>query len=110
VIVDYEYAGMGDRFFDLGNFSINNGISDDARERLLEGYFGRATPANRARLHLMQIMSDFREAMWGVVQQGISTLDFDYVDYAERHFDRCLRAAGDDRFGAWLGDAPGALE
>jgi thiamine kinase-like enzyme len=109
VIVDYEYAGMGDLFFDLGNFSINNGISEPAQERLLASYFGRPTPANRGRLGLMRIMSDFREAMWGVVQQGISTLDFDYVDYADRHFARCLESAGDERFEAWLRDAPGDL-
>jgi thiamine kinase-like enzyme len=107
VIVDYEYAGMGDPFFDLGNFSINNGISEQAQERLLELYFGAARATGRARLKLMRIMSDFREAMWGVVQQGISTLDFDYVGYADRHFARCLESAGDDRFGAWLEDARG---
>ena len=109
VIVDYEYAGMGDLFFDLGNFSINNGISDEAQERLLELYFGAVRPALRARLKLMRIMSDFREAMWGVVQQGLSTLDFDYVDYADRHFARCLASAGDERFGAWLEDARGEV-
>ena len=27
----------------------------------------------------MRVMSDFREAMWAVVQRGISTLDFDYA-------------------------------
>jgi thiamine kinase-like enzyme len=107
VIVDYEYAGMGDLFFDLGNFSINNGISEGSQERLLELYFGDVTPARRARLELMRIMSDFREAMWGVVQQGISTLDFDYVGYADRHFVRCLDSASDERFGAWLHDARG---
>ena len=41
----------------------------------------------------MKIMSDFREAMWGLVQQGISTLDVDYLDYADEHFDRLLRNA-----------------
>ncbi len=105
VIVDYEYAGMGDIFFDLGNFSINNGLSEEAQEILLRLYFGEVKPAITARLKLMRIMSDFREAMWGVVQQGISTLDFDYVDYANRHFSRCLASAGDERFGAWLRDA-----
>jgi len=109
VIVDYEYAGMGDLFFDLGNLSINNGISEDAQERLLELYFGVVRPANRARLKLMRIMSDFREAMWGVVQQAISTLDFDYVDYANRHFARCLQSAANERFGTWLRDAPGDI-
>ena len=110
VIVDYEYAGMGDVFFDLGNFSINNGLSADAQERLLAHYFGRITPANLARLQLFRIMSDFREAMWGVVQQAISTLEFDYVDYADRHFARCLEGAADPRFGSWLTDAAGEVE
>ena len=87
-VVDHEYAGMGDPFFDLGNLSINNALSDDAQERLLALYFEEPNDAHRARLKLMRIMSDFREAMWGVVQQGLSTLDIDYVEYATKHFDR----------------------
>ena len=45
------------------------------------------TDEAREHLRLMRFMSDFREAMWGVVQQGISKLDFDYEDYANRHFE-----------------------
>jgi thiamine kinase-like enzyme len=108
-VVDYEYAGMGDPFFDLGNLSINNGMSEDAQRTLLELYFGRETPANAARLQLMRIMSDFREAMWGVVQQALSTLDFDYVDYAARHFTRCLTSADDRRFPTWLQNSAGEI-
>jgi hypothetical protein len=55
----------------------------------------------------MRIVSDFREAMWGVVQQAISTLDVDYVEYADRHFARCLESARDERFDGWLRDAAG---
>lgn len=106
-IVDYEYGGMGDLFFDLGNLSINNGLSDEAQELLLRLYFGEVSDAHRARLQLMRIMSDFREAMWGVVQQAISTLDFDYVGYADRHLSRCLATASDDGFETWL-DAAGS--
>ncbi len=101
-VVDYEYAGMGDPFFDLGNLSINNGLDEPAQELLLRLYFGDVLDAHRGRLALMRIVSDFREAMWGVVQQALSTLDFDYVDYADRHFARLLAAAQDDRFGEWL--------
>jgi thiamine kinase-like enzyme len=107
-VVDHEYAGMGDPFFDLGNLSINNGLSDDAQERLLAMYFGEPTDAHRARLKLMRIMSDFREAMWGVVQQGLSTLDIDYVEYAQKHFDRLSTTMADDRFGDWLEVARGS--
>jgi thiamine kinase-like enzyme len=108
-IVDHEYAGMGDPFFDLGNLSINNALSDDAQERLLVHYFGEPTDAHRARLKLMRIMSDFREAMWGVVQQGLSTLDIDYVAYAQKHFDRLGSTMADPRFDDWLEAASAPL-
>jgi len=106
-IVDYEYAGMGDPFFDLGNLSINNDLDEDAQALLLRMYFGDVRDVHRARLALMRIVSDLREAMWGVVQQAISTLDFDYVGYADRHFARLLANAGDPRLDGGL-DAAGA--
>ncbi len=107
-VVDHEYAGMGDPFFDLGNLSINNALSDHAQERLLALYFGEPTDVHRARLKLMRIMSDFREAMWGVVQQGLSTLDIDYVEYAQKHFDRLSTTMADPRFDDWLDAARGS--
>jgi thiamine kinase-like enzyme len=108
-LVDYEYSGMGDPFFDLGNLSINNGLSEASQERVLRLMFGEPTDAHRARLQLMRIMSDYREAMWGVIQQGLSTLDIDYVAYADRHFDRLSRSIGDERFEAWLERATEAI-
>jgi len=105
LIVDYEYAGMGDPFFDLGNLSVNNGLSGQAQEALLNAYLGDVTAGDRARVSLMKIVSDFREAMWGVVQQALSTLDVDYVSYAERHFARCLENAAGPEFQGWLTDA-----
>lgn len=108
VIVDYEYAGMGDPFFDLGNLSVNNDFTDDDDHRLLELYFGAPTPPRVARLKLMRMVSDFRESMWGVIQQGISTLDFDYVGYANQHFARCQAQARNAQYDAWLRDASAA--
>ncbi|HEV2901665.1 MAG TPA: choline kinase family protein [Gaiellaceae bacterium] len=89
-IVDWEYAGMGDPFFDLANFSVNHELSEQESDELLEAYFGELRLEDREHLRLMRFMSDFREAMWGVLQQGISKLDFDYEDYANRHFERAL--------------------
>ena len=48
-IVDWEYAGMGDVFFDLANFSINHGLDRRAPAALLEAYFGEVEPATSAR-------------------------------------------------------------
>ena len=53
----------------------------------------------------MRVLSDFREAMWGVLQQGISTLDVDFVAYANEHFDRLLDAASTPRFEGSLREA-----
>ncbi len=101
-IVDWEYAGMGDPFFDLANFSVNHDLAAWEDEVLLDAYDGASARPDRvarlARLSLMRIVSDFREAMWGVLQQGISTLDVDFVAYAGEHFDRLLANASTPAF------------
>ena len=101
-VVDWEYAGMGDRFFDLANLSVNHdfGLSED--RLLLKAYFGTGRPADLAALRLMRVMSDFREAMWGVLQSGISELDFDFNEYAAKHFRRLILAAADDQFDQYI--------
>ena len=104
-IVDWEYAGMGDPFFDLGNFSINHELEPDQDAVLLEAYAGEVRPDELARITLMRVVSDFREAMWGVLQQGISTLDVDFVAYAGEHFDRLLANASGPAFELALRDA-----
>jgi thiamine kinase-like enzyme len=108
VIVDWEYAGMGDPYFDLGNFSVNNELSDEDEESLLGAYFGEpATPRRRAGLKLFRFMSDLREAMWGVVQNSVSELDFDFTEYADKHFKRLTETGADPRFRTWLDEARG---
>ncbi|HEV2427744.1 MAG TPA: phosphotransferase [Acidimicrobiales bacterium] len=92
-IVDWEYAGMADPFFDLANVAVNNGFAPEAEERLLGHYFGAVDDSRRATLALMKLVSDLREAMWGVVQLAISDLDVDYAAYATDHAGRMERAA-----------------
>jgi thiamine kinase-like enzyme len=107
-IIDWEYAGMGDPFFDLGNFSINHELSPDEDEILLAAYEGSVRPDRLARVTLMRVVSDFREAMWGVLQQGVSTLDVDFVAYAAGNFRRLLANAADPRFERALAEVAGA--
>jgi thiamine kinase-like enzyme len=102
-LIDWEYAGMGDRWFDLGNFAVNNELDDEQEEQLLEVYFGEPPDERRkATLKLFRFMSDFREAMWGVVQIGLSELDFDFRGYVRKHFDRLEKARSDPRFEDWI--------
>ncbi|MBK5218648.1 MAG: phosphotransferase [Thermoleophilia bacterium] len=107
-IVDWEYAGMGDRYFDLGNFTVNNELGAGEEEALLAVYLGEpARPGQLATLRLMRFMSDFREAMWGVLQGTLSELEFDFGTYAEKHFERLYAAESDPHFKLLLEEAGG---
>ena len=101
-IVDWEYAGMGDRFFDLANFSINHELDTEQSAALLAAYAGETRAEDLEALELMRFMSDFREAMWGVVQSAVSELDFDFAAYAAEHFARLRRTAASPAFLAAL--------
>ncbi len=101
-IIDWEYGGVGNRFFDLANFSSHHELNDDEIYELLAAYFGEETESQFAHLQLMQAMSDFREAMWGVVQQGLSDLDFDYRSYATQFFDKLTARLSDPRYPQYL--------
>ena len=93
-LIDWEYAGSGDRFFDLGNLAVNNAFTEAEERALLAAYFGEARPADVRRLRLMRQASDLREAMWGFLQSAISGLDVDYFAYGCRHLDRFLAVTG----------------
>jgi thiamine kinase-like enzyme len=103
-ILDWEYAAMGDIFFDLGNFSVNQSLNDEQCELLLRSYFGEVRPADQAHLHLMRLGSDLRESFWGFLQLGISELDFDYKEYAHHHLNRFLHNVETSPFEKWLRD------
>jgi thiamine kinase-like enzyme len=101
-ILDWEYAGMGDIFFDLGNFAAQHEFNDEQDGILLKTYFGNPTDAQRAHQKLMKIMSDLREAMWAQVQIGVSQLDFDYAGYGQKYFERFEAGITSKDYTDWL--------
>ncbi len=113
-ILDWEYAGMGDPAFDLGNFAVHHEFTDEQDRYLLECYYtasefasGRGMAAKFARHKLMKIVSDCREAMWGMVQIGISKLPVDFRAYADKHFNRMMTNIRDGRYSQWLAQVAG---
>jgi thiamine kinase-like enzyme len=93
---------MGDIFFDLANFSNNHELSEADKQILLNCYFANVTPRDMAHLNIMKIMSDFREAMWGLVQIGVSKLPFDFRAYANKHFERLTQNILNPNWEQWL--------
>ena len=94
-IVDWEYGGLGDRLFDLGNLAVNSQLDEQQERALLAFYFGDVRAEHLRRLRLMRLASDMREAMWSYLQAGISMLYSPsyYLDYGRKHLDRFLLAA-----------------
>ena len=95
-IIDWEYAAMGDRFFDLGNYAANHQLNEAEERALLSLYFGQERSEgleDLRRLRLMRLASDMREALWGSLQAGISDIDFDFLGYGREHLERFLAGA-----------------
>jgi len=104
-ILDWEYAGMGDVFFDLANFSVHHQLTNEQDRWLLVCYLGECSPRAWGRLKILKSMSDFREALWALIQVAVSTLDFDYREYANKHFERMKRTMNASEWNQWIEEA-----
>lgn len=107
-ILDWEYAAMGDPFFDLGNLAANLELDAQGCELLVRSYCRRVESQHLARLRLMVLASDLRESFWGFLQSGISSLDFDFRAYAVKHLDRFNERSSASEVGGWLADVGSA--
>jgi thiamine kinase-like enzyme len=104
-IVDWEYAGMGDVCFDLANFAMNHSTADAHDHALLEAYFGGVPSHMAARLKLLKIVAELRDAMWYLVALSVSIDTTGFVQRAGIHFERCRNALADPRVPGWLDQA-----
>jgi thiamine kinase-like enzyme len=101
-VLDWEYAGMGDIFFDLANFSDHHQLTEEQDLWLLNCYFEQVFPSHWAHLQIMKMLSNLREATWALVQIGISKLDFDFRAYADKFFERVMVNIQNPDWNEWL--------
>lgn len=97
-IIDWEYGGRGNRWFDLGNFAANLQLTPAQEIAFLEAYFGSTSPHDLRRLQLMRVVSDLRESSWGFLQEAIAKVSppqkhGSFFKYGEAHLERALGAA-----------------
>ena len=91
-LIDWEYAGFNSPLFDLGGLASNNEL-DAAQERwMMERYFGASPGETRlASYAAMKCASLLREAMWSMVSELHSGIDFDYAAYTGENLERFER-------------------
>lgn len=81
-LIDYEYSGNNDPCFELGNIWGECGLSDDQLVELVTLYYGRPLRHKVARARLQGIVGKYGWTLWGCIQNGSSTLNFDFWDWA----------------------------
>ena len=88
-LIDWDYAGFNSPLFDLANLASNNEFLEILEQELLEMYFEQTIYADLwKRYFAMKCASLLREAMWSMVSEIHSTLDFDYVKYTTDNLER----------------------
>jgi thiamine kinase-like enzyme len=89
-IVDWEYSGMNDPMWDLGDLSVEGGFDSAQDRRLIDTYFGRpASDFDYGRMVIYKAMCDLLWTLWGLIQHANKNPAEDFWAYAVNRFERC---------------------
>jgi thiamine kinase-like enzyme len=98
-LVDWEYAGMNDPMWDLGDLSVEAGFAPEQDEALLRAYFeGAPPPAQRGRMVLAKGLCDLVWTLWGLLQVMNDNPVEDFWAYSINRFERCQRLIASEEF------------
>lgn len=89
-IVDWEYSGMNDPMWDLGDLSVEAGFGEAQDEEMTRAYFGReATDSEHGRIVIYKAMCDLLWTLWGLIQLAANNPAEDFRAYSDARFARC---------------------
>jgi thiamine kinase-like enzyme len=89
-VVDWEYSGMNDPMWDLGDLSVEGGFDAAQDEEMFRAYFGGEPPeGDRARIVIYKAMCDLLWTLWGLIQLANGNPADDFRAYADGRFARC---------------------
>ncbi len=102
-LVDWEYSGMNDPMWDLGDFSVEAGFGPEHDRAMLEAYFdGPARPVDLGRMVIYKAMCDLLWTLWGLIQHANKNPADDFWAYAVNRFARCRALMATPAFAAHL--------
>jgi thiamine kinase-like enzyme len=89
-IVDWDYSGMNDPLWDLGDLSVEGKFDAAQDGELMHAYFGaEPTPVERGRVVIYKAMCDLLWTLWGLIQLANNNPVDDFRAYADGRFSRC---------------------
>jgi thiamine kinase-like enzyme len=89
-LVDWEYSGMNDPLWDVGDLSVEAGFDAAQDEEMMRAYFaGEPRPDERGRVVIYKAMCDLLWTLWGLIQHANENPADDFWAYANNRFERC---------------------
>lgn len=102
-IVDWEYSGMNDPMWDLGDLAVEGRFGAAQEEEMLSAYFGGEAPAaERGRMVIYKAMCDLLWTLWGLIQLANANPADDFRAYADGRFARCKALMAEPDFARHL--------
>ncbi|BCM87174.1 choline kinase family protein [Methylobacterium indicum] len=81
LLVDFEYASNNERTYELALWFDEMAFPQAVEDEMIEAYFGRWDRRIAARIAVLKALGDLKWATWAMIQEAVSTLDFDYYKY-----------------------------
>ena len=90
-IIDWEYAGMAPKYYDLADMFQEVLVPREAEEGMIREYCGDEAPGRT--LFFVDLFKPFPDIywfLWSLVQQNISRIDFDYYNYGREKYEHAI--------------------
>ncbi|MDH3689163.1 MAG: phosphotransferase family protein [Gammaproteobacteria bacterium] len=98
-VVDWEYSGMNDPIWDLGDVSVEAGFEEAHDREMMQAYCGGDAPlATFGRMVIYKAMCDLLWTLWGLIQHANDNPVDDFWAYAINRFERCKALMGREEF------------
>ena len=101
-VIDWEYGGMADPYFDLGDFCVEHPLSADEERFIATRYEGEFQEHRYSRMLLHKLVADLLWSIWAMIQAKVSTIDFDFHRYGMARVARFHENAGKPEYPTWI--------
>jgi thiamine kinase-like enzyme len=86
-LIDYEYSGMNEASFELGNIASESGLDVPTTQLLVDAYWGTSDPRKLARARAWSLLARYGWTLWASIQDGVSPIDFDFWSWGMEKYD-----------------------
>ena len=91
-IIDWEYAGMGPKYYDLADMFQEILVPRDVELKIVESYCeGKNFEENLYYCDMFKPFPDIYWFLWSLIQKTVSTIEFDFYNYGYVKYNNALK-------------------